>query len=114
MKKMILLAFLASLFLSAPAFADYVGGVNISAINVSDTVLISTTQDIGNTCSYFNAKFRFDATTAKGKNMLSLILMAKAMGNPISVWYSAGTSIGTNETNGCGYTNMAVVHEVAM
>ncbi|MCX4028597.1 hypothetical protein H0A36_14045 [Endozoicomonas sp. SM1973] len=111
MKKLLLSAALVGL--SSIASADYFHPVTINRITINDAVSISSGESIQNTCSYFGAKLKFDATTPKGKSMLSLVLLAKATGQPISVWYTPTTGTG-DENSGCNPGNLAVVNEVGM
>jgi hypothetical protein len=55
------------------------------------------------TCSYFGNQFFMDIASGTGNNMLSVLLLAKAQGTPIHVWYKTSPNPGTNETNGCNY-----------
>lgn len=111
MKKLILSAALFSL--SSIASADYFHAVTIDRIQVNGIAQISSVASIPNTCSYFGAKLKFDTTTPAGKSMLSLALLAKATGQPISVWYNPATGAG-DENSGCHQGNLAVVNDIGM
>jgi len=109
MKKSILL--MIGLLATSNAFsAEYATGI-VSGYNIgSDNwVGFGTTTPLPGTCSYFTDQFRFDASTALGKNMLTTLLAAKATGLRLRVWYTASTAPGTNHTNGCTYSTMAVI-----
>ncbi|MDE1462043.1 hypothetical protein [Spartinivicinus poritis] len=111
MKKLL---FSAALFgLSSITSAEYINGVTIDRIQVSNIVQITTNLSVPNTCSYFGAKFKFDSQTPTGKSMLSLVLLAKATGKPLSIWYTPATGAG-DENSGCNPGNLAVVNEVGM
>lgn len=60
-------------------------------------------------CSYWGRQFTFDATTESGKNMLSILLAAKMANKKIDIWYRASKAPGTNQTNGCNGSSMAVL-----
>jgi len=64
-----------------------------------------------NTCSYFGDQFTFDIASSTGAKMLAVLLLAKAQGGLIQVWYQTSPNPGTNETNGC---NPGTMSKVAM
>lgn len=66
------------------------------------------------TCSYYNRQFRFDGTTPTGKNLLSMLLAAKMGGKTIDIWYTPSTAPGTDHTNGCTESSLAVVNLIGI
>lgn len=111
MKKLLLSAALLSS--SFFASADYVHSITLDRVIVGAETQIVTYTSVSNTCSYFGAKFKFDSTTPEGKSILSLVLLAKATGQPVSIWYTPATVSG-DENSGCNGSKLAVVHTIAM
>ena len=70
--------------------------------------------DTTNTCSIYGRHFQFDATTEGGKNMLSILLAASMAGKKINVWYTASSAPGTNNTNGCNDSSIAVLTQIGL
>jgi hypothetical protein len=60
------------------------------------------------TCSYWGVQFILDTTTAGGKNDYALLLVAKATGALVDVWYHDSNAPGTDQTNGCTVATMSV------
>lgn len=102
------------LFSSDYAAAEYIGGVEFQNIMVDNGwCYVQVNEDVQNTCSYFNYRFRFDATTTQGKLMYSSLLMAKALKKNVEFWYTASSAVGTDENSGCTTTTMATAYAVA-
>ena len=99
--------------LTVNAYAGYSGNHTISGFFGADTIKFGvdnrTTSD---TCAYWGRHFKFDATTAAGKNILSILLAAKMANKKITVWYTASTAPGTTESNGCNPNTMATINEI--
>lgn len=105
-----------SLFFATTANAAWLGGRTPVYIFGSSTInfgILNPPYEKG-LCSYYSRNFRFDATTEAGKNMLSILLAAKMANKKIDVWYTPSTAPGTNQTNGCAHSAMAVLNSIGI
>ncbi|MDR6984488.1 hypothetical protein J2X32_003132 [Rheinheimera pacifica] len=66
------------------------------------------------TCDNWTEHMKFDSTTDGGKNMLSVLIAAKLSERRLDLWYSASDAPGTNNTNGCTQSVMAVLTGVGL
>jgi hypothetical protein len=102
---------MAAVLASSSAFAGY-GIIPIDRYYVDSggNVYFGTTAaaTLTGTCSYYIDQFRFNGTTPGGKNMLATLAAAKIAGLSVTVWYTDSTVPGTNQTNGCTDSTMAV------
>ncbi len=55
-------------------------------------------------------QFRFDATTATGKNILATLMLAKSQGAAVDIWYEDAQII----TGACGEGQIAIVHKLGI
>lgn len=99
---------IALLFLSNLSYAGY-GGGKIDRFYVSSDGLtrFGLVTQLDGTCSNWGEHFKFDASTPIGKNLLSVIMSAKAANQTVNVWYLDSPKSGTNQTNGCTTSEMA-------
>jgi hypothetical protein len=81
-------------------------------IDWDGSALVGVSAPPANTCDYWGLQFRFDPTTAKGKNLLALLLQASSMGKNIGVGFDNSTAPGTNGNNGCSLSTMATLEVV--
>lgn len=96
---------------SLRAFGGYVEGMEVVRIHTKSNGFsyIWVTSPPADTCSWYAESFRFDSTTAAGKSMLANLLSAKAQGKPVTLWYGAASSAGTNQDTGCTEAGIALV-----
>jgi hypothetical protein len=107
MKKLI--AFAAAVLTSNSAFAGYgIATVDELHVDAEGYVEFGTTVTLPGTCNWFIDTFRFNGTSAAGKNMLAMLMTAKVAGIPLTIWYNDSTTPGTNQGNGCTQATMAV------
>jgi hypothetical protein len=119
----ILLCSAAVLFMTAatPTFAvtEYAQPGTVLRIatlgGTGGKVVFGVSQIPAHTCTaYSSQEFVLDTSTPDGKAAYAVLLLAKATGKPIDVWYEDSTAPGTNETDGCGWTTMSVVDAVGL
>ena len=68
-----------------------------------------------NACSFFQYYFNFDSTTEVGKNLLSVVMTAQVSKSTVNIWYIHSVAeAGTDQTNGCGQNNMAVLDAIGL
>lgn len=116
---LLLLTLAFSTLFTSPSYAqsgsDYAGGVTIARITTSQGKINFAVIPVpAHTCTYFSVTFTFDATTTQGKNMYALLLEAKALNKPIDVWFTDSPVGGTNETNGCNNTTLAIASDIGL
>jgi hypothetical protein len=75
-------------------------------------VMFGLATSVPNTCLWYGTQLVFDATTVQGKMMYTLLLTAKATGKAVDVYYYQSSTPGTDQTNGCTTSTMAVVTDV--
>ncbi|MEJ1363508.1 MAG: hypothetical protein RPU42_00160 [Candidatus Sedimenticola sp. (ex Thyasira tokunagai)] len=105
------------LFLSINnCFADYSGnhGINNLYTTKDGQVSLGFNTQPTNTCNFYGWYIIFDASIAGGKNMLSILLAAKASSKSVNIWYTASTASGTNQNTGCNESSMAKLDGVAI
>ena len=90
--------------------AGYAGKLSVNRIRMDDPIVyFGTTPQPASTCSNWGEYFKFDHTTPAGKSFLSTLLMAKASGKLLDVWYIESNAPGTDQSNGCAKDSLAVV-----
>lgn len=101
---------MAAMYAAEASAQEYLGRSKVNRVISTGTgyTLFGTDIQGPNTCDYYLTYYRFDSSTAAGKNMTATVLMARATGQLIDVWYSASTAPGTNQSNGCYEFNIAV------
>lgn len=108
-------AMLALLLGSLDASAAYVANKAIGRFYISggyvNVQIISAPTD---TCVYYLENFRFNANTMEGQAMHSLLIIAKSNNKNITLWYNPSTTPGTNQTNGCTTSTLAVITAIGM
>jgi hypothetical protein len=93
---------------------EYQGGLKAQYLICSDVVLFGTDRQPPGTCEHWNRYFKFDSTTAAGRNMLSVILAAMLADKQIDVWYLKSPVPGTTHSNGCTVENLSVVTRIGL
>jgi hypothetical protein len=85
------------LSLAVPAQAqNYVGGATLAEMRTQPTyTFVGLSAQPANTCTSWAAHFQFNHTTADGKALLASLLMARATGRQIAVWYTNSAAPGT-------------------
>ena len=63
-------------------------------------------------CNYHGRHLTFDATTDKGRNILSILLAAHLSGKNIDVWYIPSSAPGSDSGSGCAHATLAEVTQV--
>lgn len=111
MKKLI---FVILTLVSISSQAEHVGDQMTLGIYGGDQIRFGITNPPADTCSYFGRHFVFDATTEKGKNMLSILLAAEMSGREVDVWYTPSTTPGTVNGAGCGQNTLAIVTAIGL
>jgi len=111
--KLVLFA-LMSLFLANNSYAAFLANQSATEIYGSDDILFGFSSTPSDLCKYYNRQLKFDATTEKGKNILSILLAAKMSGKRIDVWYTPSTTPGTTEANGCTRTTMGILTQIGI
>lgn len=102
--------FILALFAQASYAAGYAGNLSVNRIRMDDPlVYFGTTPQPASTCSNWGEYFKFDHTTPAGKSFLSTLLMAKASGKFLDVWYIESSSPGTTQANGCNRDALSVI-----
>jgi hypothetical protein len=66
------------------------------------------------TCNWWARQFIFDATTTVGKMMYATLLAAKLSGTQIHLWYQASSAPGTDQSNGCTPSTIAVATGIGL
>jgi len=94
--------------------SEYAGNLKPKYIYGAGLILFGTDRQPSGTCSYFKRYFRFDATTPAGKNLLTILLMAKASDRSVDVWYNKSSAEGKNETNGATKNNVSVLVQIGV
>ena len=76
---------------SIQCHAAYLGGATPSKMYGAGTILFGVdNEDSTKVCDYWGRSFKFDATTASGKNMLSILLSATLAGKKVDIWNKRG------------------------
>jgi hypothetical protein len=98
------------------SYAGWVGGAQIVEVNSGSDgyASISVASAPTGTCSNWGYHFRFDASTSGGKNMLASLLAAKLAATTVNIWYADSANPGTNQSNGCNNSTMAVLQGVSV
>lgn len=112
MKRVVLA--LVALF-SIHATAQYANDVQVQRIHTKSNgyAYFGIANPPDDTCNWYGEIFRFDITTEAGQAMLSNLLLGKASGNQISVWYQISSTPGTTSETGCTESSLAVVTGIA-
>jgi hypothetical protein len=100
-----------------PAFAGFVSHQSLDRFNTDGNFVLFGVGDVApaaDTCTYYHDQFKFDASTAQGKNMLALLLLVKETGQPLDIWYEPSSAPGTTEANGCGEFTLSIVDNVGV
>ncbi len=101
--------------MSSQCYAGYLGSSSPSKLFGASNIKFSVdNEDTSNTCNYYGRSFAFDATTDAGKNMLSILLAATMSGKKIDIWFVDSKAPGTNHTNGCNGSTMAIVTSIGL
>jgi hypothetical protein len=88
---------------------NYAGSLNVRRIHVSNEICyVGTDSNPTGTCSEYNRQFKFSLKNNQGKAMYSIFIGAKLSGKKIDIWYTPSTAPGTDQTNGCNDTTMAI------
>lgn len=111
--KITILAILMSV-LCGNAHAAFLSNQLPTSVFGSDDILFGFSSTPSDLCNYYERQLIFDATTDKGKNMLSILLAAKLSGKKIDVWYTPSTSQGTTHDNGCSRTTMGILTNIGI
>ena len=85
------------------------GTIDRYYVDSNGWVYFGLTGTLPGTCSYFIEQFRFDGSTAAGKNLLGVIVGAKLTERNVTLWYTDSSAPGTNHTNGCHAGTMAIL-----
>ena len=108
---LLLVTLLCSLNVSAAYVANKaIGRFYISGGYVNVQIIAAPTD----TCVYYLENFRFNANTTEGQAMHSLLITAKSNNKNITLWYNPSTTPGTNQTNGCTTSTLAVITGIGM
>lgn len=111
----ILLVILFIVALPATANAEYSQGyIKRFYTEASGMTYVGFVAQPSNTCDNWSQHMKFDSTTDGGKNMLSVLIAAKLSERRLDLWYSASDAPGTNNTNGCTQSVMAVLTGVGL
>jgi len=103
------------LSIASQAMAGYGSGdINRYYVRDDGWVYFGLITQLPNTCSSWGEHFRFDATTPGGKNMLGVIMAAKASNKRVDVWYTDSASPGTDQTTGCTGSAMAILKNIGI
>jgi hypothetical protein len=95
--------------------AGYSGILSVARVRVHPAeTYVGTSLQPSDTCSEFGEFYKFDHTTPHGKSLLATLLTAKATGKNVEIWYLPSTASGTNQTNGCNTSTMAVLTGVSL
>ncbi|WP_347331330.1 hypothetical protein [Marinimicrobium locisalis] len=108
-------AVLVAMFtLSATASANYLGNREPRSIFGAGVIKFGVDNPPDDTCDYHNRTFKFDGTTERGKNILSILLAAKMAGKNVNIWYSPSSKPGTSASTGCTINDMAIINEIGI
>ena len=112
--KLTIIIIVITLFISNIASAAYVSQMEIGRVHTKSNgyVYFHVTNPPTDTCEWYSEDFRFDVTTAAGQAMLSNLLASKASGAQVDIWYNPSSTPGTNQSNGCLETTVAVVYGI--
>ena len=66
------------------------------------------------TCQHYSRHFQFDATTVRGMNILTILMLAQTTKQKVRVWYSPSSTPGTTHQNGCSGDTMAIVNRIGL
>lgn len=107
-------AIIFACMISTSASAGYLDDKIPKNIFGSGTIKFGIDGAPSDSCDYHGRYFKFDATTAAGKNILSILLAAKMAGKGVNIWYTPSSTPGTNVTNGCSVNSLATVTEIGI
>ena len=103
----------AALLLPLQASAGFISDQRVLDIYGSNIIYFGISHpDQETLCSNWGRHFNFDATTEKGKNLLTLLMSAYLSDKRVNVWYNESTLPGTTEQNGCSSGKLAVVEKI--
>ncbi len=90
MKKLKLLVLITSLFLTSHAYAGWAGSLTINSIYMSGSQvsLSFTTQPPDCWSDYYSYHAYVPVSFARFKDLYAMLLMAKALGKTINIWYT--------------------------
>jgi|GEM_PF-4735228 len=115
MKNLIAAALAAMVMLPGAAqalsFATYSNVTHVRVFDNGYAMFATATRPAGTTCTNYLAFYKFNAATAEEKNMLSMLLSAKATRTGVSVWYDNST---TPDTVDAACTDVSLVHIIGM
>ncbi|TAN52153.1 MAG: hypothetical protein EPN21_04755 [Methylococcaceae bacterium] len=96
-----ILAIAVGVSLSSNVMAGAYGKITVLRVFKNGYAYFGQELQPPDTCSNFEAYFKFSPTGDYGKNMLSMLIAAKTNGAPVTVWYTKSPVPGTTETSGC-------------
>ena len=105
---------LLTLCIPMVANAAYIGNQTPAKLFGAASMHFGISSPPADTCDYFGRHFTFDATTAGGKNMLSILVAATMAKKNIDIWYEVSTTPGTTEKNGCTYNTLAKINLIGL
>jgi len=107
---------LAGLAISSYSQAGYyLGAVSVERVRIEvQFVVFGVTPIPVETCSSWGETLKFDHTTDFGKVALSALLVGKASGKLIDVWYDESSVPGATEANGCGNDQLSNLYGIAL
>lgn len=111
MKKLSLVLFFIGVLIASNVNASYITGARITAqATFSDGYVHFQIENppLNATCNHWGYSFRFDARGEGGKNMYKAIMLAVTLGKTIEILFDDSTLPGTDHTNGCDSSEMAV------
>ncbi len=98
------------------AHAEWIYPVKVKHIGTfsSGEVMFDTDGTPSSVCNYQGYRFKLDVNQKGWKNMLSTLLAAQLTGRVLGIGYTVSSVPGTDYTNGCTTSNMAVVTIIIM
>jgi hypothetical protein len=111
MKKLLLILSVIGILTAGNVDASYITGARITAqATFSDGYVHFQIENppLGIICNHWGYSFRFDARGEGGKNMYKAITLAVTLGKTIEILFDDSTLPGTDHTNGCDSSKMAV------
>ena len=116
MNKRIFIGVLMLLF-AYEGYAAYAVDITVSRIRSHGngyTYVNTAGAQPAQTCSNWNAYFKYDHTTETGKQYSSILIAAMAAGRKIDIWYNPSTAIGSDQSNGCDDAAVSDITGVAL
>ena len=113
--KLCIVVFL-SFFLQSVSFAaTYAGGFTVKRVRlIGNEVMFAVSAPPAGTCSNYGEHFRFLLETDDDMARYSMLLTAKASGQPIAVWFYESSRPGTDQTTGCNADASAKLYGLAL